>query len=519
MAISVKTYPVKEELGKTLNVLPGFQPIRIEFVKLPTDTDIIGVECEIVDPVTENDILGFSLYADFSPSNIAIVDTSIINDKSNQEILFKTDSLINAKQTYLVKYRDVNVDGTEGSYILINETDIIAIYALEQSNPETLLNKAENPPIYLGYNNVLGGVFSQENTTSDLIISMLKKDIQEAPIGAEVDLYTYIKDGLVALNYPTEGSGGITTVPNSGAGDETDWIDTTGNGVADDWLADPDATCSIVSGNGFAGAAQRIFNGDTNLVTLVFFNNVPITANQKLLRFKYRSFGSVQIRTDTGVFENIPANTGSAIETSFTVNVVTEDTMDIAFVLNANGDWLEIDEVEFVEIVAAIDLSDAYSVDVKLKDTGSTFDTKNYLIETPDSDSNILFEEYEFMLGWYNREGAPVQWLFTDWETQDRVRAIPVNLKDPERIESILQSENVAINLVAEDLTRGELDLVKSALVAKTLYRIYRTDSQLFEPGGFKRYAIESNSINIQQSEQRYSIRFTIRENEPALWR
>lgn len=146
-------------------------------------------------------------------------------------------------------------------------------------------------------------------------------------------------------------------------------------------------------------------------------------------------------------------------------------------------------------------------------------DTKRFTIITPESDSNIIFEEYEFLLNWYNRQGCQVQWMFTDWENRQRVSNTPVNVEDEDRISTLPQSEMRTIKLVAEDITRQEVILFESLMVAKIVYRVFRIDSQMYEAGGVQRYAIINPRITRIQSKQRFRVDVELQEIEPTLWR
>ena len=142
-----------------------------------------------------------------------------------------------------------------------------------------------------------------------------------------------------------------------------------------------------------------------------------------------------------------------------------------------------------------------------------------YRIETPDSETNIAFEEYEYMLGWYNREGAPVQWLFTDWENRQRVKTTPTNIKSVDNIQSLINSEGLIKKFTVDDITRDQKELFETLIVAKTVYRIFRTDSILYEAGGFEKVAILSGEIRSDQSKQRFTLGLQIQLTESALWR
>jgi len=146
-------------------------------------------------------------------------------------------------------------------------------------------------------------------------------------------------------------------------------------------------------------------------------------------------------------------------------------------------------------------------------------DSKIYKIETPDSETNIAFEEYEYMLGWYNREGAPGQWLFEDWENRQRIRSSVTNVEDSDKIKTMVSSESLIKTLTAEDISRDERELFESLLVSPTVYRIFRNDSLMFEAGGFQKVAILSGEIRWIQSKQRFVVELKIQEAEPTQWR
>lgn len=145
---------------------------------------------------------------------------------------------------------------------------------------------------------------------------------------------------------------------------------------------------------------------------------------------------------------------------------------------------------------------------------GQTVNTKKYLIEEPDSYNDSAFEEYEFMLSWYNGQGSPVQWLFHDWENTSRIRTNPVNISDQDKIQSIPESERNIITLVAEDIDRSDLQMFRSLFKAKTVYRVFTSSSGK----GYDRLAMVDNSIEWVQSKQRYRIEVSLLEKSGKLW-
>jgi hypothetical protein len=135
----------------------------------------------------------------------------------------------------------------------------------------------------------------------------------------------------------------------------------------------------------------------------------------------------------------------------------------------------------------------------------------------PDSHTDIDLEVYEWFLVWYSREGVPAYWLFCDWEVRNEVRTNPINIKDTERITSLINSETRIITLTAEDIKRDELEAFKALQVSKNVWRAYRKDSTNFEAGGQEKLAILDNPIIHKQSEQRFNVTIRVQRYEPAL--
>jgi hypothetical protein len=149
----------------------------------------------------------------------------------------------------------------------------------------------------------------------------------------------------------------------------------------------------------------------------------------------------------------------------------------------------------------------------------ATLDTKLFNIIYPDSSDSLIYEEYEYMLGWFNREGSPVQWLFCDWENQQRVRSNIFGKKDVDLIRVKPSSEDRGVKLIAEDITRDEVTLFESLFASDVVYRFCRADSELFTPEGHERLAIESGGVRWQQSEQRFRVELSVLRYELPLWR
>ena len=140
-----------------------------------------------------------------------------------------------------------------------------------------------------------------------------------------------------------------------------------------------------------------------------------------------------------------------------------------------------------------------------------------YEVITPDSEDDITFEKYEFMLTWFSRKGTPVSWLFCDWENINKTKTNPINIDNEDEIKSLIDSESRIVTLTAEDITREQLDSFLELKVNKTVNRIYRDDSVLYEPDGNEKLAILDSSYKYIQSEQRFKIEIEVERVELAL--
>ena len=95
-------------------------------------------------------------------------------------------------------------------------------------------------------------------------------------------------------------------------------------------------------------------------------------------------------------------------------------------------------------------------------------------LETPKSESDSNYEQFEFMLAWYGRDGSFYQYLFTDWRNKYKVNARALNLTKEEIISNIIQSEEREIRLTAENLTLNDEIVLRSILVSKLIIRLFK---------------------------------------------
>lgn len=127
----------------------------------------------------------------------------------------------------------------------------------------------------------------------------------------------------------------------------------------------------------------------------------------------------------------------------------------------------------------------------------------------PKSVTNPAFAEYEWLLEWYSTQGTPAQYMFTDWNTSERVDTNPINLETTE-IKSIISNKQILVTLVAEDVKREDLPAFQSLGVSKNVARV--------SPDGTReRVAIRDSAIEWINSKQRFQIQITVQRKQPAL--
>lgn len=136
--------------------------------------------------------------------------------------------------------------------------------------------------------------------------------------------------------------------------------------------------------------------------------------------------------------------------------------------------------------------------------------TYKYIRPKSVDDSN--YEEFEYLLAWYGRNGAYHQKMFTDHEQENDIDGQPLNLKDEDYIQSLIQSEERQIMLTAENLTYNDYIAMTSIMVATRIIRVYKTGGTLATDSGnsFERVTIVPGSWRIRKTDLRYNLSFSI---------
>ncbi len=172
---------------------------------------------------------------------------------------------------------------------------------------------------------------------------------------------------------------GSEIMSNSGAAGTTDWVDSNADGLADGWfkIASTRGVCSIVTGNGFTGNAQR-YEADATTdyqgiyFPLAFIGSAAIGKVYKL-KFKYRCSSTVRNVRAEGMVISAPANTGNAVwyETIWRPTAAMDSGGALAphfRLIITSSNWIEIDEVSLREIPSADGLIAPTSTFTELSD-------------------------------------------------------------------------------------------------------------------------------------------------------
>lgn len=185
------------------------------------------------------------------------------------------------------------------------------------------------------------------------------------PDPLNITMETAVISGNLHKIYLKVAAGCTNLVTNSGAAGTTDWVDSNSDGLADDWAKgsynNSRYSASIVTGNGFAGNAQRmtVVTSSSTLYYLRYATPIALTGQNYQCTFKYRSSALLSIIAETsaqnswGQWATFTANTGNAISATVSCrqwNGTVGDTgyIGFGFYYTANvNDYFEMDEVVF----------------------------------------------------------------------------------------------------------------------------------------------------------------------------
>lgn len=133
-----------------------------------------------------------------------------------------------------------------------------------------------------------------------------------------------------------------------------------------------------------------------------------------------------------------------------------------------------------------------------------------YKLERPRSINDSNYEEFEMLLAWYSSSGQYVNYLFTDWENEQKNKNTILNRLSKTKIETIHATEERAVVVTFENITLNDLYIYSSILTAKEIVRVMKD-------GTTQRVGIDKNSFNYRQTDARYNLQVDIILYEKAL--
>jgi hypothetical protein len=139
-----------------------------------------------------------------------------------------------------------------------------------------------------------------------------------------------------------------------------------------------------------------------------------------------------------------------------------------------------------------------------------SIDTSIYRLVEPKSETDSNYEQFEFVLAWYGRNGEYINYMFTDWEGQNNYSVSQINIQSQSDLQNIIGQETRNITVWAENITINDLHVLSSIFQAKKILRI-------FKDGTIERIGIANNSLGYRQTNGRYDMKIDIILYERAL--
>ena len=138
--------------------------------------------------------------------------------------------------------------------------------------------------------------------------------------------------------------------------------------------------------------------------------------------------------------------------------------------------------------------------------------SKKFQVVRPRSLTDPNYSEYEYLIKWIGRDGSDYVYMFENAEFDIRVKNSLINESDPARIQAVNISEERAIRLTANDLSKNDLAVIAEIFQNKFVTRIKKD-------GTVERYAPDANSYRWELLDGRYDVSFSLRMHEVSLWK
>lgn len=124
----------------------------------------------------------------------------------------------------------------------------------------------------------------------------------------------------------------------------------------------------------------------------------------------------------------------------------------------------------------------------------------------PVSSNDLDYQKFEYFLLWLGVDGGVYWWLFEDYERRKEINGDIVNTKSENITKKIKNAYN-SVQLVAEDLSENEFNVLSKITRAITVRRYYKD-------GTFDDLAIKTSEVIKSKSQFRYNIVLSVEEIE-----
>jgi hypothetical protein len=143
--------------------------------------------------------------------------------------------------------------------------------------------------------------------------------------------------------------------------------------------------------------------------------------------------------------------------------------------------------------------------------------SKIYKYERPDSLDDRNYEDFEYLLVWFQRDGSYGQFMFTDRNVNISTSVDILNRQDKDKINSFINAEDRAVGLFAENLTFNDFIAITSILVATKTIRV-NSDLDIADGSDiFERVTVDRSSFSYRKTDLRYTLNFNIVLREKPL--
>lgn len=137
---------------------------------------------------------------------------------------------------------------------------------------------------------------------------------------------------------------------------------------------------------------------------------------------------------------------------------------------------------------------------------------KKFEIITPRSYNDSAYEAYEYLLRWIGRDGSDYELLFYDAEIDNRIDSEAINTESDDYIQALIYKVGKKITLVANDLSKNDLEIIGQIFENPIIRRIRKDDTE-------EKFAPERGNFKYRLLDGRYRVEFTIIATEIKTWK